>query len=143
MSSGELGASAVAAAASATAAEDASAVRTSSAVADPALSSPVAALQRRIAALEVEIVQTKALRDAEGKGSAMWIRFDDELKQLRDELKRKEMQLERLSTGELLATHALPISVCDCMTASSITLLTITRLMLVVLLVTAGAIIFC
>ena len=60
------------------------------------------ALKRRIATLEEEIDAVKARRDAHAEGNALWMRYDDELKQLRskeeqlrDALKRKELQCER------------------------------------------------
>jgi septal ring factor EnvC (AmiA/AmiB activator) len=64
-----------------------------------------AALTRRIADVETEIEEVKASRKACVLGNDLWLRADDELKQLRtkeeqlrDELRRKDVLLGHSST---------------------------------------------
>ena len=76
----------------------------------------VAAVQQRIAALEKKIDGVEARRDAHAEGTALWMEYNGELKQLRtekeqlrDELKRKELALEhRVTAGTGEHQHNRP-----------------------------------
>jgi len=69
------------------------------AAADAALPpNELAAVKQRIAEVEAKIDAVEKKRDVHPEGSLLWLRYDDELKQLRtkeeqlrDELKRKEV----------------------------------------------------
>lgn len=75
----------------------------------PSLEHELAAVKQQIAALEPKIDATEKRRDARSEDDPLWIRADDELKQLRakealllkkeeqlrDEFKRKELALDR------------------------------------------------
>ncbi len=84
------------------------------AAAFPAASSaPSTSLLQRIAAVEAEIGEVKARRDRHDEGSELWMRYADDLKQLRDKelLLRHEWQRVHSGTTTLLLLAPL---VCCC-----------------------------
>ena len=96
----------------------------SSPAAFPSFEQELAAVKRRISDVEKEIDEVKENRKACAPGDDLWKEYTSELKQLRDELKRKESLLEqrRSAPGTITdTTHGTcimhPIS--DCCACSS------------------------